>query len=93
MIELVAILALIIACRRLRHAGRGPTRVEVHVYVHGLPGGPGEPVFFEEPEDPNGNIVPFRRAIRTRRRADSRWRDMVRTRRNASRATTNNALI
>jgi hypothetical protein len=62
MIELVAILALIIACRRLRHAGRGPTRVEVHVYVHGLPGGPGEPVFFEEPEDPSANVVPFPRS-------------------------------
>jgi hypothetical protein len=93
MIELVAILAFIIACQRLRRAAREPRRVDVHVYHHFGDGGPGEPVFFEEPEDPNGNIVPFRRAIRTRRRADNRWRDMVRTRRNASRDTTNNALI
>jgi hypothetical protein len=69
MIELISIVALIILLRRLGRAVRAPRRVEVHVYHHGLPGGPGErsPVFFEEPEDPSGNIVPFRRAIRTRR--------------------------
>jgi hypothetical protein len=60
MIELVAVLALIIACRRLGRAAREPRRVEVHVYHHGLPGGPGEPVFFEEPEDPSANVVAFR---------------------------------
>jgi hypothetical protein len=58
--ELVAILALIIACRRLRRAVREPRRLEVHVSHHGLPGGPGEPVFFEEPENPSANLIAFR---------------------------------
>jgi hypothetical protein len=64
MIELVGILALIIACRRLRRALREPRRINIYVNIHGLPGGPGErePVFFEEPTNPNGNVVPFRRA-------------------------------
>jgi hypothetical protein len=61
MIELVAIIAFIIACRRLRRSLREPRRIDVHVYHHGLPGGPGErsPVFFEYPTDPTGNVVPF----------------------------------
>jgi hypothetical protein len=62
MLELVLIVGLIIACRRLRRAVREPRRVDVHVYHHGLPGGPGEPVFFEEPEDPSANVVPFPRS-------------------------------
>jgi hypothetical protein len=61
MIELVAILAFVVACRRLRRALREPRRLDIHVYHHGLPG-EREPVFFEEPEDPSGNVVPFRRA-------------------------------
>jgi hypothetical protein len=56
MIELVAILALIIACRRLGRAVREPRRVEVHVYHHGLPGGSGERLFFEYPTNPNSTI-------------------------------------
>jgi hypothetical protein len=62
MIELVAILAFIVVCRRLGRAVREPRRLDVHIHVHvdGLPGGPGEPVFFEEPEDPNDNVVAFR---------------------------------
>jgi hypothetical protein len=62
MIELVAILALIIAARGLRRAVREPRRLDVHIYHHGLPGGPGErePVFFEYPENPSANVVPFR---------------------------------
>ena len=64
MIELVAILAFIVACRRLRRAVREPRRIGIHIHVHGLPGGPGErePVFFEEPENPSDNVVAFRRA-------------------------------
>jgi hypothetical protein len=68
MIELVAVLALIVAARRLRRSLRAPRRLDVHIYHHGLPGGPGErePVFFQYPENPNGNVVPFgpRRAAR-----------------------------
>jgi hypothetical protein len=62
MFELVAVLAFIIACRRLRRSLREPRRLDVHVHVAGLPGGPGErePVFFEEPEDPRANVVAFR---------------------------------
>jgi hypothetical protein len=65
MIELVLIIAFIVAARRLRRSLREPRRIDVHVHHHGLPGGPGErePVFFEEPSNPSGNnIVPFRRA-------------------------------
>jgi hypothetical protein len=63
MIELVAILAFIVAARRLRRAAREPRRVDIHIHLHGLPGGPGErsPIFFEEPTNPNANVVPFRR--------------------------------
>jgi hypothetical protein len=60
MIELAIVVALIILLRRLRRAVREPRRLDVHVYHHGLPGGPGEPVFFEEPEEPNDNVVAFR---------------------------------
>jgi hypothetical protein len=60
MIELVGILALIIAARRLGRAAREPRHIDVHIHIHGLPGGPGERVFFEEPEDPNANVVAFR---------------------------------
>jgi hypothetical protein len=64
MIELVAILALVIACRQLRRAVREPRRIDVHIHVHidGPPGGPGErePIFFEEPENPSANVVAFR---------------------------------
>jgi hypothetical protein len=62
-IELVAIVGLIIACRRLRRSVREPERLDVHIYIHGLPGGPGERVFFEGPEDPNSNVVSFRRGV------------------------------
>jgi hypothetical protein len=60
MIELVAILAFIVVCRRLGRAVREPRRLDVHIHVHvgGPPGGPG--VFFECPGDPNGNVVAFR---------------------------------
>jgi hypothetical protein len=62
MIELISIVGLVILLRRLRRAVREPRRIDVHVHIHGLPGGPGErePVFFEYPENPNSNVVPFR---------------------------------
>jgi hypothetical protein len=60
MIELISIVGVVILLRRLRRAVCEPRRLDVHVYHHGLPGGPGEPVFFEEPEDPSGNVVAFR---------------------------------
>jgi hypothetical protein len=65
MIEFVLIIALIVAARRLRRTLREPRRIDIHVYHHGLPGGPGErsPIFFEEPTNPNDNVVPFRRVI------------------------------
>jgi hypothetical protein len=66
-IEFVAVLAFAVACRRLRSALREPQRLDIHVHVHvgGPPGGPGErePIFFEEPENPSNNVVPFRRVV------------------------------
>jgi hypothetical protein len=69
--------------RRLRRAVREPRRLDIHIHIHGSPGGPGEreSVFFEYPDNPSGNIIAFPR------------RDMVRTRRAASRGTIHNALI
>jgi hypothetical protein len=64
MIELVLIIGFIIAANRFGRSVREPRRVDIHIHVHGLPGGPGErePVFFEEPRAPE-NVVPFRRVI------------------------------
>jgi hypothetical protein len=67
MIEFVAILAFIVACRSLRRAVREPRRIDLHlhIYIRGSPCGPGalEPVFLEEPANPSSNVVPFRHAV------------------------------
>jgi hypothetical protein len=64
LIELLAILAFIIAARRLGRAAREPRRLDIRIHIHvdGSPGGPGErePVCFEYAENPNANVVPFR---------------------------------
>jgi hypothetical protein len=65
MIEAVAIIAFVVALRRLRRALGEPRRLDIHIYHHGLPGGPGER-FFEEPENPSSNVVSFGRWRKTR---------------------------